>query len=285
MRPSELLASRKKDLVPLPLLPCWSVVIAGARIQRVLGFRTLQDVQKRGQWRAFSSAARYGRSSRLAAECHSLSLTLRCKLETRATCRGIVGRTGVTASSHRRMTDTYMLDVFGGSGFLEKTSDHLVLRGYVLRSEVWVQVRRDEFPLFSPKFDDVSAGKSVGGMISLPLQHTSCSHKVLLASTAIANSLRRARMTRIVEHPRESWLWDVRKIQALATQLRAACRFQCFWITMQISERRFWLEKWTAGICTVSHEGVLEQVDTAVCQDKHVHSNACGFAFRDLFFT
>ena len=75
MRPSELLASRKKDLVPLPLLPCWSVVIAGARIQRVLGFRTLQDVQKRVQWRAFSSAARYGRSSRLAADCHSLLLS------------------------------------------------------------------------------------------------------------------------------------------------------------------------------------------------------------------
>ena len=51
---------------------------------RVRGFRTLQEVQKRGQWRAFSSVARYDKSSRLAADCHSLFLTFRNKLETLA---------------------------------------------------------------------------------------------------------------------------------------------------------------------------------------------------------
>ena len=127
------------------------------------------------------------------------------------------------------------------------------------------------FPCSHPN----STGRFRWKKCRLPLQHTSCSHKVLPASIAIANSLHRARMTWIVEHPRESWLWDVPKIQALETQLRAACRFQCFSDHNADSERRFRLETWTAGICTVSHEGVLEQVDTAVCQDKHVHSNAC----------
>ena len=61
---------------------------SGASIDRVRGLRTLQQVQKRGQWGGrgggFSSVARYDKSSRLAADYHSLLLTLRNKLETLA---------------------------------------------------------------------------------------------------------------------------------------------------------------------------------------------------------
>ena len=54
---------------------------SGASIDPVGGFRTLQEVQKPGQWRVFSSVARYGQSSRLAADYHSLPRPLRDKRE------------------------------------------------------------------------------------------------------------------------------------------------------------------------------------------------------------
>ena len=47
----------------------------GTSIDRVRGFRTLQEIfKKRGRWRAFSSVARYDKSSCLEADCHSLAL-------------------------------------------------------------------------------------------------------------------------------------------------------------------------------------------------------------------
>ena len=47
--------------------------------------------QRRGQWKAFSSVARYDKISRLATDYHSLPRPLRDKLKhTHATCRGIV---------------------------------------------------------------------------------------------------------------------------------------------------------------------------------------------------
>ena len=56
VRPSELLALRKKDLVPprVPLLPCWSIVIAASEagvstqtlLSVLLGQRWLQWVNK-----------------------------------------------------------------------------------------------------------------------------------------------------------------------------------------------------------------------------------------------
>ena len=69
---------------------------------------------------------------------------------------------------------------------------------------------------------DVSAGKCVAGMMSPPRQHASRSPKVISACVAIANLLHRARMPWILEHPRDSRLWDVPKIQALAVQPRTA---------------------------------------------------------------
>ena len=59
-------------------------------------------------------------------------------------------------------------------------------------------------------------------MISRPRHHTSCSSKVISASAAVANLLHRTRMPWIQEHPCDSWLWDVPKIQTLAAQPRLA---------------------------------------------------------------
>ena len=136
----------------------------------------------------------------------SRSLGPRLAGSTRPTCRGIVDKATAIPSAHKRMTGKYTLDVFGGPGFVAKASNHLGLRGYVLDT----------------KFADVSAGKCVARMISLPRQHTSCSGNVISASAAVANMLHRARMPRILDHPCDSWLWDVPKIETLAAQLRTA---------------------------------------------------------------
>ena len=61
-------------------------------------------------------------------------------------------------------------------------------------------------------------------MISLPRRHISCPFKVISASAAISNLLHRARMLRILDHPCESWLWDVPKLQTLAARPRTVWR-------------------------------------------------------------
>ena len=90
-------------------------------------------------------------------------------------------------------------------------------------------------PLLSPESDRMSPLTNCGaGIISLPRQHASCSSKVISASAAIANLFHRARMPWILEHPCDSWWWDVPKIPDLC---RAASHglgpreFWCFWIT------------------------------------------------------
>ena len=50
---------------------------SGASIDRVRGFGTLQEVQRRGQWKAYRSVTRYDKSSRLEADYHSLPRPLR----------------------------------------------------------------------------------------------------------------------------------------------------------------------------------------------------------------
>ena len=155
---------------------------------------------------------------------------------TRATCRGTGDRAIANPSAHKRMTGKRMLDVFGGPGFLAKATNHLGLRGYVLDTR------------FGPRYDvtkplviarirqDVSAGKCVAGMVSPPRQHTSYSSKVISASASIANLLHRARMPWILEHPCDSWLWDVPKNPdscgaASHGQSPSGCLH--FWISMQ----------------------------------------------------
>ena len=89
------------------------------------------------------------------------------------------------------MTGKYMLVVFGGSGCVEKATNHLGLRGSVLETK------------FGPKYDvtkplvltrirqNVSAGKCVAAKISPPRLHTSCSSQVISASASIANMFHR----------------------------------------------------------------------------------------------
>ena len=52
--------------------------LSGASIDRMRGFRNLQEMQRRGQWKAFSSVTRYE------ADYHTLPRPLRYKLETLA---------------------------------------------------------------------------------------------------------------------------------------------------------------------------------------------------------
>ena len=76
---------------------------SGASIDRVRGFRSLQEVQKRGQWKAFSSVTRYDESSRLATDYHCLPRTPKQVGNTRATCRGIVDKATSSPAAHKRM--------------------------------------------------------------------------------------------------------------------------------------------------------------------------------------
>ena len=207
--PPELLALRKKDLVPplVPLLSCWSVLIAagetgvsattgvrdgsvlmdqrwlpwvkklltrlkadnpeeklwnfdhadrlfgtqrhdnvptrhsGASIDRGCGFRTLQEVRKRGKWRAIISVARYYKSSRLApTTTHSLSRAKQAG-NTLATLSGIVDGATASPSAHKRMIGKYILDVFDGPCIPAKATNHLGLRGHVFDTK------------FGPRYD------------------------------------------------------------------------------------------------------------------------------------
>ena len=107
--------------------------------------------------------------------------------QSRATCRGVVDQAFADPVVHKRMTGKYMLDVFGGSGFVAKATAHLGLRGNVLDTKFWRRYNVTK-PLFSPEFDRMfSPEKCVAGMISPPRQHTACSPKVISASAAIAN--------------------------------------------------------------------------------------------------
>ena len=78
---------------------------SGASSDRVRGVRTLQEVQTRGQWKAFSSVTRYDKSSRLAADCHSETSWKKLAQ------RGEVLTTKQLPAACRRMTGKYMLDV------------------------------------------------------------------------------------------------------------------------------------------------------------------------------
>ena len=138
---------------------------SAASIDRERGFRTLQEVQRRGQW---SSVTRYDKSRRLAADYHSLP-RLRNKLETLAQ-RAEVFLTKATESpaAHRRMTGKYMIDVFGGSGFLTKVTNQLGLRGYVLDTKLGARYDVTQPIVLTRIRQDVSLGNCVVGVSSLP---------------------------------------------------------------------------------------------------------------------
>ena len=159
----------------------------------------------------FQNSARNGK--RRLVTPHSILSALKHIGNTRVPCRGVVDKAVV----HKRMTGKYMLDVFGGSGFVAKATSHLGLRGYVFDTK------------FGPKYDvtqhrtltrirqNVSARKCVAGMISLPRLHTSCSSTVISATASTASLLHRNRTPWILENSRASWLWEVPKIQTLVS--------------------------------------------------------------------
>ena len=136
---------------------------------------------------------------------------------TRAPCRGIVDKATACSAAHKRMIGKYLLEVFGGSGFLAKATNILGLRGYALDAKFGPGYDVTQPLALTESRHDVSAGTCVAGMFSSARQHTSCS-----ASASIVNLLHRARMPWIVEHPCDSWLWDMPTIQTLAAQPRTA---------------------------------------------------------------
>ena len=99
---------------------------SGAGIDRVCGFRTLQEVQRRGQWKAFISVTRYDKSSRLAAP-----PTPRQAGNTRATRRGTVDKATASPAAHKNMTGKYMLD---------KSNQLFGFAWPCVRHEFWSQV-------------------------------------------------------------------------------------------------------------------------------------------------
>ena len=142
--------------------------------------------------------------------------------DSRATCRGTVDRATASPPTHKRMAGKFLFDVFGGNDFLTRTTNRLGLRGYVLDTKFGARYDASQRLVLTRIRQDISAGKRIAGMISPPRQHTSCSPKVISPSAATAHLFHRARRPWILEHPCDSWFWDVPKIQTLATQPRTA---------------------------------------------------------------
>ena len=89
-----------------------------------------------------------------------------------ATCRCVVDQAFTDPAVHKRMTGKCMLGVFGGSGFVAKATNSFGIVWICARHKIWPRyVVTQPLPLTRIR-QDVSAGKCVGGMISLPRQHT-----------------------------------------------------------------------------------------------------------------
>ena len=84
---------------------------------------------------------------------------------TRATSRGIVDMATSGPPGHRRTTGEYLLDVFGGSGFLSKATNHLGLRCHVLDTKFGPRYDVTQSLVLTRIRHDVSAGKCVEGMV------------------------------------------------------------------------------------------------------------------------
>ena len=120
---------------------------------------------------------------------------LRDKLETLAQrIDALLTKTTTILAAHKRVTGKCMLDVFGGSGFLAKATNHLGLRGYVLDTGVGPRYDVTKPLVLTSIRQDVSAGTCVAGMISPPRQRTPSSPKIVSARAAISNLLHRARL-------------------------------------------------------------------------------------------
>ena len=154
---------------------------------------------------------------------------------TRATCRGIVDKATASPSAHKRMTGKYETDVFGGSGFLTKATNHVGLRGFVLDTTFGPRYDVTQLLVLTRIRQDVSAGTCVAGMISPPRQRASCSPKVITACAVIANLLHlacrafcfmdRAEIQTLEAQPRTAWSWRI-----FALLVRSTESGHCFWL-------------------------------------------------------
>ena len=92
------------DTLGLNGLTVYQTRHSGASIDRMRGLRTLRDMQRRGQWTAFSSVTRDDTSSRLATDDLSPAPTPEQAGNTRATCRGIVDKATASPAAQKFMT-------------------------------------------------------------------------------------------------------------------------------------------------------------------------------------
>ena len=97
-----------------------------------------------------------------------------------------------------------------------KATNHLGLRGHVLDMKFGSQAWRDTAPcsLFSPEFDNDFTHFHDNTLRAFP--------KLSLPVLPSPTGFFVPRTPWILEHPSESWLWAVPKIEALAAQVRTA---------------------------------------------------------------
>ena len=195
---------------------------------------------------------------------------------TRATCRGIADNAMAHPSAHKHMIGKYMIDVSDLASWQKRQIT------WVCVATCWTQSLDQgknvtQLLVLTRIRQDVATRKCVAGMISPPRQHTSCSSKVISASTSIAHLLHRVRIPWILEHPCDSWLWDDAKILTLAAQPRRAwalvdlgifgspCRMRTLFLVGNVDNRD-------------SHRMARKCVGTSgscrVSRQKDVHPNA-----------
>ena len=212
------------------------------------------------QWSPQRSGARVLNFARSSKTRSMESFQLCRKLETLARrARGIVGRTVVNPPAHRHMTRKCLLDVFGGPGYVLDTK--FGPRYDVTKPFVLTRIRQD-----------VSAGKCVAGMTStsttthfvLSQSHFhQCCHRKLASPCSHALDF--------VEHPCDSWLWDVPKIQALAAQPRTFLALSDFCFVGSPSRERTLL---LVGHADNKDVHRIARRCASVSGQKHVHPKA-----------
>ena len=141
------------DSAAFPCAKHVTVVPAFDRV-RVFPTLTLLEIPKRGRWH------------------HSLLRPLRDKLETLVQrAEVLLTKAILVPAVQKRMSGRYLLDVFGGSGFLATAANHLGLRGH------WSQVRRGKAPCSHQNSTRRLRWKlrHRNDFTSPPRQHTSCS--------------------------------------------------------------------------------------------------------------
>ena len=93
------------------------------------GTQLLDQVQKTSQWNHHGSCtvSRHSAGSPTTTSVTPLSLlpAPKQKGNTRATCRGVVNQAIADPAVCKLMSGKYMLEVFGGSGFVAKATNHL----------------------------------------------------------------------------------------------------------------------------------------------------------------